>query len=244
MDGVAGGSMPIRLLVADGCRVFLYGIQAILRDAPDFTLIGSTRDGEAAVHVALSLRPDILLLGIDLESVNGLTAMARVHHADPGIRGVFLTEQAGDRWESLGREAGATAWVSKNVDATVLLNALRDVHAGRRPTGPPTARVESASPGREATLLSPKELAVLRAAVRGLASKDIAAIVGCAPRTVDKHLESVRHKFGVTHPRAIIPIGLVHLRYLDLLADEARESGDGPQSDPPDDAPHPDHPAA
>jgi DNA-binding NarL/FixJ family response regulator len=170
--------------------------------------------------------------------------MARVHHADPSIRGVFFTEHAGERWESLGREAGAVAWVNKNVDAAVLLNALRDVHAGRRPASSPAARLDPAAGGREVTPLSPKELAVLRQAVRGLTSKDIATIVRCAPRTVDKHLESVRHKFGVTHPRAIIPIGLVYLRYLDLLADEAREGRGGPQSDPPDGGPHSEGPAA
>lgn len=208
--------MPIRLLVADDCNVCLYGIQAILKAAPDFAVVATTRDGEAVVQLALSLRPDILVLGTDLKSQSGIVAMARVHDADPRIRGVFFTERRGERWRTLGLDAGAWAWVSKDDDDAVLLQTLHDVHAGRRPRGP-SAILETRPP----LLLTPREITVLRYAVRGLPAKEIAALINCRPRTVDKHLESIRHKFAVPHVRAIIALGILYLRYIDLQAEDS-----------------------
>lgn len=247
--------MPIRLLVADVSNVCLYGIQAMLKSAPDFAVVATTRDGEAAVQLALSLRPDILLLDIGLHGVNGIAVMARVHYADPSIRGVFFTERQGERWERLGLESGAVAWMSKDVEDAMFLRVLRDVAAGRRPPRSATAHLGVLHAGREVAPLSPREIAVLRHAVRGLTSKEIGALIDCKHRTVDKHLESIRHKFGVAHPRAILPIGLLHLRYLDLLAEDAHAAAsltgagvqpgtpdpdlDGPADPGPDDGLHP-----
>ena len=228
--------MPIRLLVADQCNVCLYGIQVMLQAAPEFAVAATTRDGEAAVQLALSLQPDVLLLDTDLQSVNGIAVMARVHHADPRIHGVFFTERQGERREQLGLEVGAAAWVNKNVEDAVLLRVLRDVAAGRRPPGNAAGRLDTSPGGREVAPLSPREIDVLRHAVRGLTSKEIGALLGCKHRTVDKHLESLRHKFGVSHSRALILVGPPYLRYLDLRAEDANRVPP-PGSTPPPTAP-------
>lgn len=226
--------MPIRLLVADDCNACRYGLQAILRTAPEFDVVATTRDGEAVVQLALSLRPDILLLDTDLETVSGITAMERVHHADPGIRGVFFTERRGERWRTLGLDAGAWGWVSKSDDDAVLLQTLRDVHAGRRPRSP--GAILETPP---TLLLTPREITVLRHAVKGLPSKVIGARIGCRPRTVDKHLESIRHKFAVPHVRAVIPLGILYLRYIDLRAEDGEPPDPPAPPEPPDSNPDP-----
>lgn len=238
--------MPIRLLVAVDCGLCQYGIQALVLGTPDFRIVGFAPDGELAIQLAGSLHPDLLLLDTELRSAAGLTVMARVRYHDPAIRGVFWTSKQGEQWERLGYEAGASAWVHQSIEPERLLEILRDVHAGRHVPAP-AARLEAQPAGRRESPLSPKEIGVLRHAVRGLASREIAALVGCAPRTVDKHLESVRHKFGVTHPRAIIAIGLVYLRELDLRAEELRHQPEplggaadlasGPALEPPKPAP-------
>jgi DNA-binding NarL/FixJ family response regulator len=222
-DGGPGGSfVSIRLLVADPYPVCARGIAAVLQAAPDIEIVGITHDGDDAVHRALALQPDVILMDVDLPTSSGISVLTRIQAAHVETRGVFLTARTGEKWETLASEAGAAAYIDKRSDLSTLADVLRAVHAGRRVWAGPGEPLERAPSERPA--ITPKELQVLRYIAHGMSSREISAALHRSPRTIDKHRESMRKKLGVHSSAALLRYAILHLQELELRTDEPSEA--------------------
>ena len=132
----------IRVLVADDHPVFRYGMRALLSAEPDIELVGEATDGEEAIQLAASLRPDVILMDLNMPGTNGIEATRRILEAGPqeeiGI--LMLTMFEDDDSVFAAMRVGARGYVLKGADGAETLRAIRTVARGEAIFGPSIAR--------------------------------------------------------------------------------------------------------
>ncbi len=191
----------IRLLLVDDHAVVREGLRAFLRLQPDIEVVGDAADGESAVRVAESLRPDVVVLDLLMPGGDGLTALRRLRERAPESRVLVLTSYADDAQLFAAMEAGPAGYLLKDVEPDALARAIRDVAAGRPALHPTVARrlmrqgAVAEAPGLAE--LTPRERDVLRLIVEGLANKEIARRLRIGEKTVKTHVSRVLAKLGV-----------------------------------------------
>ena len=192
----------IRIVLADDHEVVRHGLRGALQLEPDMEVVGEARTGEEAVRVALARRPDVMLLDIKMEDIDGPEVCRRILAAAPKIGVVMLTSYVQDGMILRSLMAGAKGYVLKDVELAELKKMIRSVYHGHSVLDPKvtpriiTAATASGSPAqREAALkqaaLSDMDLEIIRHLAKGLSNKQIAALVHRSPHTVKDRLEKI-----------------------------------------------------
>jgi two-component system response regulator NreC len=201
-------TMPTRLLICDDHPLFRTGIKAVLSHAEGIEVVGEVGDGRSAVEEALRLRPDVVLMDMELPELSGLDATRRIHDAEPGIRVLVLTLYGEDELVARCLEAGASGYVLKDVPPDQLLFAIQAVRQGGRYLSPgPLATVVDGwvhGGGRPRTrydLLTAREREVLKLLAEGHSVKAVAVRLGVGIKTIDAHKTRLMSKLDV-HDRA------------------------------------------
>jgi two-component system NarL family response regulator len=193
----AGGAAarPIRVLVVDDHPIVRQGIVSLFVDEPDIEVVGEAGSGEEAVTAFGTLRPDVTLMDLRLPGMSGVEAIRAIRGEHPAARFIVLTTYDGDEDIHRALEAGARAYVLKDMFCDEILDTVRAVHAGLRRIPEAVARrLEERLPGPD---LSPRELDVLRHIARGESNKEIAAALGITEGTVKTHVVNILGKLGV-----------------------------------------------
>jgi DNA-binding NarL/FixJ family response regulator len=196
-------------------RVMLVDDHALVRsavrqaiDAPDVELVAEAGSAEDAFALALAVRPDILLLDIDLPGMNGIQMLEELGPRLPDTKIVMLTvsDSERDMIDALGR--GAAGYLTKDLSPEALLRALRGTQRGELAMSRRHASqvmrhfIENARKGRIGNAggldgLSPRENDVLRMLAEGLTDREIAEALVISPRTVETHVSNILHKLDV-----------------------------------------------
>ncbi|MEV7968012.1 response regulator transcription factor [Sphaerisporangium sp. NPDC088356] len=185
----------IRVMLAEDQAMVRGALASLLGLEPDIEVVGEAANGEEAVAVALSARPDIALLDIEMPVMDGIEAAARICRAVPGCRVMILTTFGRPGYLRRAMEAGAAAFMVKDSPARELAAAIRRVLAGERVIDPVLAAAAlSAGPNP----LSQRERDVLGAAADGSTIGDIALRLHLSEGTVRNYLSSAIQK---THAR-------------------------------------------
>lgn len=119
----------IRILVVDDSPIVRESLTRLLRDMPDFEVVGSAADGQTAVELAVSLCPDVVLMDVGLPQRNGIQATRQIAAQCPDVRVIAYSIHDGDMLGDILRQAGAATYVVKGTDMGVLLSAIRTVAA-------------------------------------------------------------------------------------------------------------------
>jgi DNA-binding NarL/FixJ family response regulator len=194
----------IRVLVAEDQSAVRAGLVLILRSAPDIEVIGEAADGEQAVELTRALRPDLVLMDVQMPRLDGVTATRRIvadHLADV----LVLTTFDLDEYVFGALRAGASGFLLKNTEAKQLLEAVRTVARGEGLISPAVTRrliaEFAAKPVREATAdpalldaLTRREREVLSCLGQGLSNAEIAATLAMAEATVKTHVSRLLGK--------------------------------------------------
>ncbi|RBM20424.1 response regulator transcription factor [Streptomyces sp. PT12] len=201
---------PIRVLVAEDQAAVRLGLVLILRSAPDVEVVGEAADGEEAVRLARALRPDLVLMDVQMPRLDGVSATARI--AGDGLAEVLvLTTFDFDEYVFGALRAGAGGFLLKDSDAAALLTAVRAVAAGDGLIAPAVTRrliaefarsspapAPAAPPGADRlAALTPREREVLAQVGAGLSNAEIAARLWMAEATVKTHVSRILHKLGL-----------------------------------------------
>ena len=205
-----------RLLLVDDHALFREGLAGLFAYQEDFTVAGEAEDAETAVAQAEALRPDLVLMDVDLPGQDGASATRRIKVLIPKTTVVMLT--AYDDTEKLMEavKAGAQAYLLKNIRTAELLYELRGLAAGEAPISRrmATRMLEEFRRGQKAQVEEPeadltaRELEVLEPVAARLQNKEIAARLVISEHTVKNHLKSILSKLQLRSRRQAAAYGV------------------------------------
>ena len=195
----------IRILLADDHVLVRQGTRELLEQEEDMEVVAEAGDGEEAVQLATSHRPDVAIMDIAMPKLNGIEATRQIKALHPATAVLVLTAYDDDQYVFALLEAGAAGYLLKDVHATELIRAIRAVHAGESVLHPAIARkvinrfAQPADRRLEESLeqLTERELEVLKLAAKGMTNRQIASELVISVRTVQVHLSNVFGKIGV-----------------------------------------------
>jgi DNA-binding NarL/FixJ family response regulator len=193
-------------VVEDDARI-RWSLSEIIDDEDDLECVGTFASAEEALTHLPKLKPQVVLMDVNLPGMTGIDCVRRLVPKCPGVQVIMLTvrEDSDIIFDSLA--AGASGYLLKPPSADQLVAAIRDVFAGGAPMTTSIARkvvqsfnrVPSSAP--EAEKLSPREIEVLELLVKGLAYKEVSAELNISYSTVQRHIESIYRKLHV-HSRS------------------------------------------
>jgi DNA-binding NarL/FixJ family response regulator len=183
----------ISVLIVDDHPVVRQGLRALLEVQDDMTVAGEAGDGPAAISLAESLRPDIVLLDLKLPGMDGVAVLRPLRAA--GLRVLVLTSATEPSAAAAAVRAGAAGVVYKDIDPAALVRAIRSVHDGNVLLAPEA--LGSLVRGSRADTLTAREREVLAGIADGKSNREIARLLRVSEKTVKAHVSAVLAKLGV-----------------------------------------------
>ncbi|NJN17346.1 MAG: response regulator transcription factor [Oscillochloris sp.] len=192
----------INVLIAEDQALMRDGLRTILELEDGFTVVGTAADGAEAVALALRLRPDIVLMDVQMPHLDGVQATARLAMELPQTRVIILTTFDYDAYVFEGVKAGARGYLLKDTPAPELLATIRRVHGGESIVQPSVAarlitefsRQRDAPAQPETEHLSEREREILRLISDGLSNREIGNRLALAEGTVKNYVSTILDK--------------------------------------------------
>lgn len=182
----------IKVLIVDDHPLLREGIAAVLHAADDVITVGEAANGREAISQFWALRPDVVLMDLQMPEMDGVEAIAAIRATSGAAKIVVLTTFKGDVQVLRALKSGADGYLLKNALRTELLAAIRCVHAGARHLPADVAGELAAHVTHET--LSAREIAVLQRIALGNSNKRIADQLAIAEDTVKAHVRNIMTK--------------------------------------------------
>jgi DNA-binding NarL/FixJ family response regulator len=203
----------IKLLIVDDHPLVRHGLRRILERENEIEVVGEAGDGQDAIDVTGQTQPDVILMDINLPTMNGLQAMRAIKHSTPRIAVVMLTAYNNPAQLFHAMRAGASAYFPKEVAPTELLRGIQTSVDGKYIIDGEVKNEKElnawllkqfASSGHTSDYpeemfvpLSGREMEILQQIARGLSNKEIARALGISRQTVKNHMTSILRKLSV-----------------------------------------------
>ena len=200
----------IRILLVDDHTLFRSGVKALLQRQDDFEVVGEASDGLEGVKLADTVEADVMLLDMDMPSMNGRDVLEQVHEAHPNLAILMLTVSEDTALLSECLAMGARGYLLKNIDQDFLLRAVRTAAQGESIMSPqmmtkfvsrladPDAGKTRPAGGQDPSVLTRRERQTLAWLARGVSNKEIARALDLAESTVKVHVQSILRKLNLS----------------------------------------------
>lgn len=198
--------MTIRILIVEDHQLTRNGLVYTLEQHGGFTIVDTAANGEKAKQLALSKKPDIVLMDIGLPVMDGITATQAIKAENPDIKIIMLTSYREQEHVLASLSAGADAYCLKDMSTDLMLRVIEIIYEGGIWLDPAIAKIvmqflpnqkTSKERKRYNTELTERELDVLRQIVEGKQNKDIATELGISLYTVKAHVCNIIDKLAV-----------------------------------------------
>jgi NarL family two-component system response regulator LiaR len=220
----------VRIILADDHPIVREGLCALLETQADFEVIAECANGEEVMHQATELRPDIVLLDLEMPIMDGVETIRHLRHLPRVPRVIVFTAFDDDERIVHAIQAGADGYLLKNAPREEIFNAIRVAmrggsllqpviaskllrHVGQQPSEDGASRLYQTPLVEE---LTERELEVLRLLAQGMPNKVIAAHLVISERTAKFHVSSIMSKLGATNRTEAVSLaaqrGLITLR--------------------------------
>jgi len=197
-----------RIVLADGSLLFRQGLRVLIEKQQDLEVVAEAGDGKEVVQVTAKLRPDIVLMDVDLPMMDGFQAARKITEKYPSTKVLLLSQHWREENVIRMEDVGAGGYLPKTVPVEVITHAIRAIAAGEVMRPPPApARVNNdtiveASDQSSAIIksseLTTREMAILKLVGRGLSNKDIALRLDLSVRYVKASLSTIFMKLHVS----------------------------------------------
>ena len=192
--------MTLKVLLVDDHAVVRSGLAKFLLVNKDLELIGEASDGAEAVQMVALHNPDVVLMDLMMPGMDGISATREIHQKHPGVKVIALTSFSEQNMVQGALQAGASAYLQKNITAAELGNAIRAACAGKMTLSPEASQVLAqtiAQPQIRGEQLTERERDVLKCMVDGLNNNEIAEKLVVSLGTVKFHISNIFRKLGV-----------------------------------------------
>ena len=204
------------IVLADDHHIVRKGLRTLLEAEGEFAVIGEEADGLKVVALIERLRPDVLLLDVQMPGLNGLEITRQIVQRAFRTRVIILSMHANETYVREALRYGAHGYVLKDADPSEVVEAIRDVSAGRRYLSRALserainayAEKAQATPADAYDTLTTREREVLQLAAESSSATEIAARLGISPRTVETHRENLMRKLGLLSQTDLIRYAL------------------------------------
>ncbi len=186
----------ITVLLVDDHALVRKGFRRMLEDDAAISVVGESSDGEHAVHLAVELKPKVIVMDCALPGLSGIDATRRIRAKIPDAIVLMLSMHSEDTLVRQALEAGARGYVLKSALELDLVNAIKRVAEGHLVVDPQLIK-PSALKGERDSALTPRELEILRHIVAGKSNKEIAAELGLSANTVGVHRANIMDTLGI-----------------------------------------------
>ncbi|MDX1686535.1 MAG: response regulator transcription factor [Candidatus Promineifilaceae bacterium] len=201
----------VNVLIVDDHPMFRQGLRDLVETDPNLSVLGEASDGETALTMAAEMEPNVILMDINLPTINGLQVTRKLKDQSPEINVVMITGYDDAEQVFHAFRAGASAYCPKDVSPQALLETIYAVHDGYYVVGDRTMShdelidwIEEKVGGMPGSLpqddeevfepLTPRQMEVLELVTRGLTNKEIALRLGISHQTVKNHMTAILRK--------------------------------------------------
>lgn len=198
-------SERIRILIADDHKLIRAGIRALLETEEDLEIIGEAADGMETIIQVRTLKPDVILLDLQMPHKTGIEAIEEIKREDSHARILVLTSYADDARVFMAMKAGALGYLLKESSTTELVQAIHNVNNGEYALHPTVARKLVQELRRPTPLLrfdeplTEREAEVLLLVARGLSNQEVAEALAIRERTVSTHVSNILNKLHLAN---------------------------------------------
>ena len=192
-----------RVLIADDQTLFRSGLARLLDVDDRVSVVGEAVDGADAVKLALSLKPDVVLMDIKMPNLDGIEATRRIVSENPKIKVLMLTTFEADNHVIQALKAGASGYVLKDSQAGAIVSSVLAVVAGERVMASAVANrvlemlTGATTPKEFYDGLTAREVEILKMLATGMANKQIAYKLGISEKTVRNHVSNMYEKLDI-----------------------------------------------
>jgi two-component system response regulator NreC len=203
----------LRILLADDHTVMRTGLRVLLERQTSLEVVGEAENGRDSIHLAASLRPDVVVMDVGMPVLNGIEATKTIVTDHPNIAVVILSMHADESYVMRALKAGARGYLLKDSAPADLLGAIQAVTQNKSFFSPKVSRILAEDYVRvlkqkgavdSYDLLTSREREILQLLAEGKANKEVAAALNISPYTVETHRSHILEKLNLHNPAELI----------------------------------------
>lgn len=204
----------IRVILADDHKVFLEGLEAILKDHPDIEIVGTAHHGHTVLALLRTTIVDVVLLDISMPELDGIETTKIILRDFPDVKILILSMHSDPTYVRNLRDLGVHGYLLKEADRTELEEAIKTLDKGREFFSIKVTQIARSSPktlGQETDIkFTKRETEVMNGLAEGWENQKIADAMHVEMSTVETHLKSIRAKTGLGSARALVRWAIDH----------------------------------